>query len=310
MARARAWIRGHSAVGLMGALALHGAMLGVLFAADPPRPQLEPRRPPVRISLQQRQRPVVEKPEPKAPPVEKPEEKKVEKKVEKKPRPEKQARPKKKPAKRVEEKIAKKEPKERPATAPAEAAPEVESPPSPPSPPAAASAAMADAPAPPVRKFTVSMEATVSSGGVAVPTAPAGQAWAYGSAAGAADAPRALGGRPDGVPGGTGAGAGRPLRAAEVTSLPELIDQPPASEMRALYPAAARRDGIEADVKLRILVSARGQVVRVRLLQPAGKGFDAVARQLVEKFRFRPGQRDGRAVAVWIPWTYKFRLDG
>jgi TonB family protein len=305
MGRARAWIRGHNAVGLMGALALHGAMLGVLFAADPPRPQLEPRRPPVRISLQQRQRPAVEKPEPKAPPVEKPEEKKVEKKVEKKPPPKKRKpRPNKKPAKRVDKKIAKKEPVERPAKAPAEAAPEVDSPPSP------SPSASADAPAPPVRKFTVSMEATVSSGGVAVPTAPAGQAWAYGSADGAADAPRALGGRPDGVPGGTGDGAGRPLRAAEVTSLPELIDQPPAGEMRALYPAAARRDGIEADVKLRILVSARGEVVRVRLLRPAGAGFDDAARKLVQRFRFRPGQRDGRPVAVWIPWTYKFRLDG
>ncbi len=233
-------------------------------------------------------------------------EKKPEPKPQPKKRPEKKPRPRKTPAKRVEKKIAKKEPKEQPAKAPEE----VKSPPSPPSPPSAATAAMADAPAPPVRKFTVSMEATISSGGVAVPTAPAGQAWAYGSADGAADAPRAVGGRPDGVAGGTGDGAGRPLRAAEVTSLPELVDQPAAGEMRALYPAAARRDGIEADVKLRILVSARGEVVRVRLLRPAGEGFDDAARQLVQRFRFRPGQRDGRPVAVWIPWTYKFRLDG
>lgn len=143
-----------------------------------------------------------------------------------------------------------------------------------------------------------------------MPTAPAGLAWAYGSPDGREDAPKALGGSPDGQPGGTGAGPLAPVQAAEATSLPKLVSSPSVAEMRKLYPAQARRDGLEANVALKILVSARGEVIRVRILRPVGNGFDEVAERLVRQFRFEPGSRAGQAVAVWMPWTYKFRLDG
>jgi protein TonB len=95
-----------------------------------------------------------------------------------------------------------------------------------------------------------------------------------------------------------------------VTTLPKLLAQPSAEEMRRLYPPGARERGLEGNVKLKILVSDQGRVLSVRVLRPAGNGFDEVARSLVKRFRFRPGTRGGRSVPVWVPWTYKFRLSG
>jgi protein TonB len=90
--------------------------------------------------------------------------------------------------------------------------------------------------------------------------------------------------------------------------MPTLVSQPSRSQMRAAYPPRAREEGIEGDVRMKILVSSTGQVTSVRLLRPAGNGFDEAARNLVRRFRFRAARKGGRAVAVWIPWTYKFRL--
>ena len=281
--------------GLVGAVGLHGAMLGALFLVDPPRPEVEARRDPVQIKLIKRKPPAtkpvqpqeIEKPA--APEVKKkPEKKPVVQPVQKKPKP----RPKPRAAKPEIAKIEKPkapdpiEPKQQPDPNPA------------------------PQPVRKARKFSVSMEATVSGPGVAVPTAPAGSAWAYGSPEGAEDAPKKLGGSPTGQVDGTGSGPDVPVEAAEVTVLPKLVSSPSMADMRKLYPAQARTDGLEADVSLKILVSAQGEVIRVRLLRPRGDEFDEIAERLLRRFRFQPGTRSGRAVAVWMPWTYKFRLDG
>ena len=79
--------------------------------------------------------------------------------------------------------------------------------------------------------------------------------------------------------------------------------------MRALYPEEARRQGLEGNVRLRILVDARGRVSKVRVIQRAGNGFDQAAVKIIKKFKFRPATRGGRPVAVWITWLYKFRLE-
>jgi TonB family protein len=145
------------------------------------------------------------------------------------------------------------------------------------------------------------MDAVVpgNAGGVAMPVAPG---------------PTAARGDPD-APAGAPAGdnvpfASRAADATEVDLLPRVLRQPSAAEMRAMYPESARRDGVEGDVRVEILVSAAGRVEEVRLVQPGGHGFDDVARTLVRRLAFVPAQRGGRPVPVWIPWTWKFRLDG
>jgi protein TonB len=143
------------------------------------------------------------------------------------------------------------------------------------------------------RRFEVSLEATVPGGGIAVPTAPPGSGPSL----------RA-------TPGGTSTSPDAPAFYSEPDSAPSLIAQPGLAEMRALYPEAARRGGIEGDVRLELEVSSSGEVTGSRVVRSAGNGFDEVAQQLVRRFRFRPATKGGQAVPATVPWTYKFRLEG
>ncbi|MCX5731732.1 MAG: hypothetical protein NTY18_10355, partial [Deltaproteobacteria bacterium] len=93
------------------------------------------------------------------------------------------------------------------------------------------------------RRFEVSLEATVPGGGIAVPTAPPGSGPSL----------RA-------TPGGTSTSPDAPAFYSEPDSAPSLIAQPGLAEMRALYPEAARRGGIEGDVRLELEVSSSGEV--------------------------------------------------
>jgi TonB family protein len=137
------------------------------------------------------------------------------------------------------------------------------------------------------------MEATVPGGGVAVPTASPGVA-----------------ANPRGVPGAAVEGPSEGPPAAEPDRGPSLLAPPDPAELRAAYPEGARRAGLEGDVRLELVVSEAGEVVEVRIVRPAGNGFDEVAARLVRRFRFRPATSGGRPVPARIPWTYKFRLEG
>ena len=94
-----------------------------------------------------------------------------------------------------------------------------------------------------------------------------------------------------------------------VTKMPSLISQPPKELMRANYPSEAKKLGAEADVKLEILIDENGKVIRVKVKNKTEFGFAAVAKKLIRKYRFRPALKNDEKVAVWIPWTYKFRIE-
>jgi protein TonB len=176
-----------------------------------------------------------------------------------------------------------------------------------PPPPAPAAAPPQAAPPPPQaappqpRRFAVAMSATAPGGGVAVPVT-AGPTAARGDPT-----------LPTSAPVGDNTAFAQRLPPADVTEVeraPRLVRQPSALDLRALYPEAARREGIEGDVRLELLVGERGEVAEVRVLQPAGHGFDEVAPAAARRIVFEPAQRGGRPVAVRIQWTLKFRLDG
>jgi protein TonB len=159
---------------------------------------------------------------------------------------------------------------------------------------------------PPMRKFSVALEATVSTGAVEVPVSPDGS----GRAGDPKAEPRLPENAQGAVDGKVRGGEAQTFEAAEVTRPPRLLSQPSMADMRALYPEAARRDNLEGNVSLRLRVSAKGEVVEVRVVRKAGQGFDEVAVGLVKQFRFMPGEIKGQPVEVWIPWIYRFRLDG
>ena len=95
-----------------------------------------------------------------------------------------------------------------------------------------------------------------------------------------------------------------------VTKMPRLISKPNEATLKKYYPEKAREEGLEQDVRLEILVSTNGKVIKVKVLDRVDKDFEKAARKLIKKFKFRPAQKNNKSVAVWIQWTYKFRLDG
>jgi protein TonB len=75
------------------------------------------------------------------------------------------------------------------------------------------------------------------------------------------------------------------------------------------YPSDARADGVEANVKLELVVSPAGKVEDVRVLRRAGHGLDEAAIGAARDFQFAPAIKNGHAVRVRMSWAVAFRLD-
>lgn len=89
---------------------------------------------------------------------------------------------------------------------------------------------------------------------------------------------------------------------ASGSSLPVLVAQLPAN-----YPPAALAAGREASVLLTIDVAATGDVLDVRVTEPAGEGFDEAAVQAARGFRFSPARDvDGMATTATLLYRYRF----
>lgn len=154
-------------------------------------------------------------------------------------------------------------------------------------------------PPPQPRRFAVSMDAVVTSGtgGIAMPTTAGATA-----ARGNPDAPAS-------APVGDNSPFARSVDVTDLEQAPRLLRQPSKLDMRALYPDAARREGVEANVKVELLLDETGTVRQVRIVEGGGAGFDDAVQQLARMLAFSPGSRGGRPVAVRYSWTFKFRLD-
>ncbi len=77
-----------------------------------------------------------------------------------------------------------------------------------------------------------------------------------------------------------------------------------------VYPAAARRNGEEGTVTLRVLVSAEGAPSRVELERSSGSRLlDAAAIEAVRGWRFQPARRGSQVIEDWALVPLRFRLD-
>ena len=76
------------------------------------------------------------------------------------------------------------------------------------------------------------------------------------------------------------------------------------------YPAAARRNGEEGTVTLRVLVSAEGAPREVALERSSGSSvLDAAALATVKTWRFSPARRGGEPQEAWVLVPIVFRLE-
>jgi protein TonB len=74
------------------------------------------------------------------------------------------------------------------------------------------------------------------------------------------------------------------------------------------YTREARRNGIQGFVTLKVLLSARGKVARVRMIKGLPAGLMENAIRAACKIEFKPAMKNGQAVSQWVTAEYVFRL--
>lgn len=108
--------------------------------------------------------------------------------------------------------------------------------------------------------------------------------------------------------------SGGPLQEGSVSSgtglRGELGKRGILAKVDPVYPAFARRQGIEADVTLRVWVSPRGGVSRVEVVKLSGTPeLDNRAMEALKQWKFAPLPDTVEPVVQWGEITLHFRLD-
>jgi TonB family protein len=80
------------------------------------------------------------------------------------------------------------------------------------------------------------------------------------------------------------------------------------SPLQPAYPAAAAAAGIEAVVRVEILIDPTGAVLEARPLDHVGYGLEDAAVRALRSARFTPPRRHGHPVRVRMIWSLAFRL--
>jgi periplasmic protein TonB len=108
------------------------------------------------------------------------------------------------------------------------------------------------------------------------------------------------GGLGAGTGGGTGGGVYQPGAGIDP---PTLI-----KEVRPIYTDEARRQRIQGDVVLEIVVRSDGSVGSIRVRHSLGGGLDQRAIEAVRQWRFNPARRHGTPVDVAVEVAVEFKL--
>ena len=92
----------------------------------------------------------------------------------------------------------------------------------------------------------------------------------------------------------------------------DRVDHPPrelAGNPRPTYPIREQRRGIEAVVRLKLLIDERGAVQDVQVID-GPNAFRRAVLQVAHRWRFTPARHNGSVVKVWGVKTIRFELQG
>ena len=108
----------------------------------------------------------------------------------------------------------------------------------------------------------------------------------------------------DGLGSGSGGGTdGGAYRIGGDVSAPTVI-----YKVEPEYSEEARKAKFSGTVLLSVIIDANGNPREIRVARPLGLGLDEKAIEAVSKWRFRPGTKGGRPVAVQAQVEVNFRL--
>lgn len=95
-----------------------------------------------------------------------------------------------------------------------------------------------------------------------------------------------------------------PLTEDELDTPPQLL-----SRLSIKYPSHAKKDGINGEVVLRILVSNTGAVTEIEVEKSIPQ-LDSAAIDAVQKLRFKPAKKYGMPTDVWVRVPLNFEIKG
>ena len=107
----------------------------------------------------------------------------------------------------------------------------------------------------------------------------------------------------NGLADGTGRGPAGSLVVGNGVSAPVLL-----SQALPEYTEEARTAKLQGTVVLSLVVDAGGHPTLICVVRGLGLGLDQKAVEAVQKWRFRPGMKDGKLVAVYATVEVNFRL--
>jgi len=139
----------------------------------------------------------------------------------------------------------------------------------------------------PLAKSLIASNGTGSGGGIG-----SGPGGGVGSGSGAGYGP--------GHGGGIGGGA---YRIGGGVSAPTVL-----FKVEPEYSEEARKAKFQGTVVLFVVVDEKGNPTQLRVIRPLGLGLDQKAIEAVEKWKFSPGKKDGKPVAVQATIEVNFRL--
>jgi TonB family protein len=105
-------------------------------------------------------------------------------------------------------------------------------------------------------------------------------------------------------------------RILEIDDIAELVVSAKDADARAVimakpkpsYTREARRNGIQGFVTLKVLLSARGKIDRIRVIKGLAGGLTENAIRAACRMEFKPAMKDGKPVSQWVAAEYIFRL--
>lgn len=89
------------------------------------------------------------------------------------------------------------------------------------------------------------------------------------------------------------------------------LDQVPQARVQPApaYPFEMRRAGISGEVTIGFIVTSSGDVVEAYIIKSSQREFEVPALQAVQKWKFRPGKKGGRAVNTKMQVPLVFNLN-
>ena len=91
----------------------------------------------------------------------------------------------------------------------------------------------------------------------------------------------------------------------KVDKMPKILNQ-----KKPEYTPEMKENQVEGKVKARVLVDIDGLVKKIVILKDLGFGTKEESIKAIQRMKFEPGFLAGEPVAIWIPLTFNFKLQG